>query len=154
MGTISPSSGDLNTNKGTYVSLTADNHAVADITALHAETDRMYNDPEAPEVGFMIRVTEPWGSYPGEPNGDGGYMEGTGHNLNCATLIVTFNDDGAPTIERIDTSSKHWRPEIEKSDRQRREKLQSEEAKRQRKAEEAARLRERAKQLERELDDV
>lgn len=140
-------------NNDRVVSMTLDNAATCQITAVNGESERMPNDPNEPEVGFLVRVWEPWGNYPGEPKPDGeGYQDGTGHNLTCVSFVVRFTDEGSPVIDSLDVRSKHWRPDLAESEHQRRERANSVAEQNRRKLEEAERLVARAEELRAEVE--
>lgn len=133
-----------------WVELTLDNAATAQISVVNRA-----DDSNAPEAGFLIRVWEPWGSHPGEPNPDGeDYQDGTGHNLTCLSVVVRFTEEGAPVVDHVDVRQTHWRPKFAESERERRERANSAEEQRRRKLAEAESLATRAAKLREEAGSV
>lgn len=127
-----------------------DNAAVAQITAVNGDSEKMPNDPREPEVGFMVRVWQPHGCAYTDP-GEGSNDDGTGHNLESLSFVIAFDADGAPRLTSLRYDNTNWVPELAESARQRRERENTEEAKQQRKREEAERLEARAAALRDEL---
>jgi hypothetical protein len=131
-------------------SITLDNAAYCQITVINGASEAIPNDPREPEIGFMVRVFQPWGVYPGKPK-EGGYEDGTGHNCDSFSVVITFDAEGAPHVESIRQSSTNYVREFAESERARRERANTDEAKRARRRAEATRLRERAASLETEV---
>lgn len=152
MASIHPTEPESFSGAGhSYVTMTLENHATCQTTVLRAKDEHGHNT--GAEEGFMVRIGEPWSRYPGEPNPDGeGYQDGTGHNLDCVTLLVRFDADGAPRVESLDVRAKHYRPDLAAGAADRREQQHSKAAERLRKLDRAATLRRQAVKIEREVD--
>ena len=138
-------------NDGRVTSLTLDTGATAQVSVVNAASENLPNDPSEPEVGFLIRVWQPHGSYPGRPDGEGGYVEGTGHNCTTLSAVVEFDGD-VPVLRSLDYRGTDYNEEFIKGAVERRERNNTEEAKRERKRAEADRLEQRAAQLRAEME--
>lgn len=128
-----------------HVSMELSNHAKASITCI---------DREGAEAGFMVRIFEPWATYPGEPSAAGGYADGTGTNHDCVWLTVTFGPNGEPEIETLRVDGRHYRPIAEAYTREARERVNSAAEVRKRKLAEADSLTTRANMLRAQAGEI